>query len=215
MRGPEPERAGGSGLGREWPGEGAGRAREAGGMRCARGASRSCAAWRGGESGADGLAQRSAALWGLFVCAAQGESLQLVEDKLKNPILDYVQHILFSAPNYAFPAGGSALAEEGRAGAGAHPRRCAATAVAACNRGCVGAAALRAGPAAGTPQGRRGVRGRSPSGRAGRRRHVRVIRGGQGGVPRRCARRDGAEGGRRRYPAAALGSTTTVVLRQY
>ena len=37
----------------------------------------------------------------------QGESLQLVEDKLKNPILDYVQNILFSAPNYVFPADGT------------------------------------------------------------------------------------------------------------
>ena len=41
------------------------------------------------------------------VCGRQGESLQLVEDKLKNPILDYVQNILFSAPNYVFPADGT------------------------------------------------------------------------------------------------------------
>lgn len=34
------------------------------------------------------------------------ESMQLVEDKLKNPCLDYVAHIVFSAPHASFKAGG-------------------------------------------------------------------------------------------------------------
>jgi len=35
------------------------------------------------------------------------ESMQLIEDKLKNPCLDYVQHIIFAAPGSTFTAAGT------------------------------------------------------------------------------------------------------------
>eukprot|EP00966_Prymnesium_polylepis_P224477 5192063-Prymnesium_polylepis.1 len=35
------------------------------------------------------------------------ESMQLVEDKLKNPCLDYVQHIVFAAPDATFATAGA------------------------------------------------------------------------------------------------------------
>jgi len=41
------------------------------------------------------------------------EQMQLVEDKLKNPCLDYVQHIIFCLPGVTFTAGGTAYSDFG------------------------------------------------------------------------------------------------------
>mmetsp|Transcript_38174 Transcript_38174/g.87333 ORF Transcript_38174/g.87333 Transcript_38174/m.87333 type:complete len:757 (-) Transcript_38174:206-2476(-) len=47
---------------------------------------------------------------GEVVAKPSEDSMQLIEDKLKNPCLDYVQHIVFAAPNAKFVAGSTTFA---------------------------------------------------------------------------------------------------------